>query len=181
MTKIKIESKPNRKYEIPVQRIGGVALNEDPKDARIARYSRRVGYNDSISKEPKNRMPKSLADQRAEVVDWLNKLSAEDLKLAREMLEQDVTNEDVQRLPESELVWSSDEQDGTTDGIEQEATETLEELMGAQSDLDEEIRSARHALRKEERENASLEPGHDDDKQDYVLDGINIKNGRPNQ
>lgn len=97
------------------------------------------------------------------------------------MLEQDATNEDVQKLPESELVWSSDEQDGTTDGIEQEAIETLEELMGAQSDLDEEIRSTRHALRKEDRENASLEPSHDDDKQDYVLDGINIKNGRPNQ
>lgn len=184
MAKTKIESKPNRIYEIPVQIIGGVALAEDQKKVRIEEYDKKLNrqkHGDAASQRQKNRMPKSLADQRAEVVDWLNKLSSEDLKLAREMLEQDVTNEDVQRLPESELVWSSDEQDGTTDGIEQEATETLEELMGAQSDLDEEIRSARHALRKEERENASLEPNHDDDKQDYVLDGINIKNGRPNQ
>lgn len=70
MTKIKIESKPNRKYEIPVQRIGGVALAEDPKYARRTRYSRETkvqDHGDAASQRQKDRMPKSLADQRAEV------------------------------------------------------------------------------------------------------------------
>ena len=183
MTKIEIKKYYKPTYEIPVQRIGGVALAEDPKYARRTQYSRGSkvqDHGDASGQRQKDRMPKSLADQRAEVVDWLNKLSSEDLKLAKEMLEQDAFNEDVQKLPESELVWSSDEHDGTTDGIEQEAIEALEELMGAQSNLEELIRKSRHDLR-EKLENDALEPSYDDDEQDYVLDGINIKNGRPNQ
>jgi hypothetical protein len=182
MAKTKIESKPNRIYEIPFQRIGRVALDEDQKKVRIEKYGKKLKrqkHGAAASQRQKYRMPKSLADLRAEAFSQASKPTSAELDLAAtQLLAENGLGNDGQGLSGD---WHSEDYDGTEELAQQLAMEATIELMGAQSDLDEEIRSARHALRKEERENASLEPGHDDDKQDYVLDGINIKNGRPNQ
>jgi hypothetical protein len=185
MTKIKIETYKTKKQEIPVQRIGKLALASDPKEVRRADYLRSDTKQDHGSRPAyryKDKHEKSLADKRAEALDGASKLSSSQLlSLANEISAQEGYGENGQELSERPVVWSSEKYDGDDDeAAEVSKVEFYEDLMGAGSDLDEEIRTARYDLKKSH-ENKSLDSNPNNDQSDLVLDGINIKNERPNQ
>ena len=173
MTKIKIESlNQNQTYNIPVQSLGSLALGEKHRQE----YSRKYRVQDHGSRQAarfKDKPNKSLAARREEFYDEINDLSSPELfKEANEILAQNGFDENGQKLPKSELIYSSD------DDYEERA---VEELMGSSPDLDELIRSSRIGDRHRREKSATLADNPDNDPEEYALDGFNVKEERPNQ